>query len=48
MYKNDAHKLGILLKNSNVKFVNFDDKKAFTNINYQDEYKASLELFATK
>ena len=39
MLKNDEHKLGVLLKSSNIKYVEFKDKFSFTNLNYPDEYK---------
>lgn len=38
------HKLGYLLKNSNTNFVDFDDERAFLNINYPQEYQEALQL----
>ena len=44
MLKDDNHKLGFLLKNSNTTFVNFDDEKPFLNLNHPHEYKEALTL----
>ena len=44
MLENDNHKLGFLLKSSNTTFVNFDDEKAFLNLNHPHEYKEALKL----
>ncbi|WP_428737514.1 molybdenum cofactor guanylyltransferase MobA [Sulfurimonas sp.] len=43
MEKNDTHKLHYLLKNSNVNFVNFEDKEKFLNLNNQEEYQQALQ-----
>ncbi len=45
MLQANNHKLGLLLKNSNTKFVHFDDEQAFTNINHPHEYKEALKFF---
>ena len=44
MAKNDNHKLGFLLKNSNTVFVEFEDEEPFLNINHPHEYKRALLL----
>lgn len=44
MIDTDNHKLGFLLKNSNTKFVPFEDEKAFLNLNNPSEYKEALTL----
>lgn len=44
MANEDNHKLGYLLKNSNTTYVDFDDEKAFLNINYPQEYQEALQL----
>lgn len=44
MANDDNHKLGYLLKNSNTNFVDFDDERAFLNINYPQEYQEALQL----
>jgi len=44
MLQDDNHKLGFLLKSSNTTFVNFDDEKAFLNLNHPHEYKEALKL----
>ncbi|MDQ1263222.1 MAG: molybdenum cofactor guanylyltransferase [Campylobacterota bacterium] len=38
------HKLGFLLKNSNIEYLNFDDEEAFLNLNHPHEYQKALEL----
>jgi len=45
MAKQNNHKLGYLLKNSNTVFVNFEDEKIFMNLNNPDEYQKALTLF---
>ncbi len=47
MLKDDNHKLGYLLKNSNTVFVNFDDEKPFLNLNHPHEYKEAQRLINT-
>lgn len=42
MLGNNNHKLGMLLKNSNTKMVNFDDETPFTNLNHPHEYQQAL------
>lgn len=44
MLKNDNHKLGLLLKNANTIFVEFEDEESFFNINHPDEYQNALLL----
>ena len=44
MLKQNNHKLGLLLKNSNTIFVNFKDEKAFLNLNHPHEYEKALQL----
>lgn len=44
MANEDNHKLGYLLRNSNTNFVDFDDERAFLNINYPQEYQEALQL----
>ncbi len=44
MLKNDNHKLGFLLKNSNTKYIHFEDEKSFLNLNHPHEYKEALTL----
>ncbi len=44
MLKEDNHKLNFLLKNSNTKYVRFDDERAFLNLNNPDEYRRALTL----
>ncbi|MFT7860930.1 MAG: molybdenum cofactor guanylyltransferase MobA [Sulfurimonas sp.] len=47
MEKNDIHKLGFLLKNSNVKFLHFYDQEKFLNLNNKEEYKKALKIINT-
>ena len=42
MLNTNNHKLGNLLKNSKTTFVEFEDKKPFTNLNHPHEYKEAL------
>ena len=44
MLEEDNHKLGFLLKTSNTKYVNFQDSKAFLNLNNPHDYKEALTL----
>jgi len=44
MQKNDSHKLGQLLKNSNTTYVYFEDKKPFLNLNHPHDYQEALRL----
>ncbi len=43
MYRDDTHKLGMLLKQSKTKEVNFDSDLAFSNLNLPHEYQAALK-----
>jgi molybdopterin-guanine dinucleotide biosynthesis protein A len=47
MRKEDNHKLGFLLKNSNTNIVTFDDTTPFLNMNHPDEYKKALQILET-
>ncbi|NOQ30903.1 MAG: molybdenum cofactor guanylyltransferase MobA [Helicobacteraceae bacterium] len=42
MLKEGNHKLGMLLKNSNTKFVEFKDEEPFLNLNHKHEYEEAL------
>ncbi|EQB39437.1 molybdopterin-guanine dinucleotide biosynthesis protein MobA [Sulfurimonas hongkongensis] len=44
MLQEDNHKLGYLLKSSKTTFVEFEDERAFLNLNYPYEYKEALKL----
>lgn len=44
MLKNNTHKLGFLLKNSNTLYVDFQDEKPFLNLNHRHEYIEALKL----
>ncbi|MDH4944275.1 molybdenum cofactor guanylyltransferase MobA [Sulfurimonas sp. C5] len=44
MEEQNIHKLNYLLKNSNVKFVPFEDKNKFLNLNNKEEYQKALEI----
>ena len=44
MLEKDNHKLGFLLKNSNTKYVKFEDSKLFLNLNNPQEYQEALKL----
>ena len=44
MLDDDNHKLGYLLKSSNVKYVKFEDDKVFLNLNHPQEYEEALKL----
>jgi molybdopterin-guanine dinucleotide biosynthesis protein A len=44
MLKEDNHKLGFLLKNSDANYVMFDDEKPFMNLNNPKEYQEALTL----
>jgi molybdopterin-guanine dinucleotide biosynthesis protein A len=44
MLKEDNHKLGFLLKNSNTLYVDFEDEKPFLNLNHPHEYQEALKL----
>jgi molybdopterin-guanine dinucleotide biosynthesis protein A len=47
MLKNDNHKLGFLLKNSNTQYINFEDEKPFLNLNHPHEYQKAIEIINT-
>jgi len=44
MLREDNHKLGFLLKSSNTSYVEFEDEKAFLNLNHPHEYQEALAL----
>ncbi len=44
MLQEDSHKLGFLLKNSNTRFIHFENQKKFLNLNKPQEYKEALNL----
>ena len=44
MIENNDHKLGKLLKNSNVLYIEIDDEDAMTNINTPQEYEKALKM----
>lgn len=44
MLNNNTHKLGFLLKNSKTTYVNFQNTKAFLNLNTPQEYQEALTL----
>jgi molybdopterin-guanine dinucleotide biosynthesis protein A len=44
MRDNETHKLGYLLKNSSTQYVDFEDEKAFLNLNHPHEYQEALDL----
>ncbi len=44
MLKDDNHKLGLLLKNSDTFFVEFEDERPFLNLNHPHEYQEALAL----
>ncbi len=44
MQDNNNHKLGMLLKNIETKYVFFEASEAFLNLNYPEEYKKALTL----
>lgn len=44
MLKDNNHKLGYLLKNSNTTYVEFEDEKAFLNLNNPQDYQEALTL----
>ena len=44
MLQDDNHKLGFLLKSSKTTYVNFDNQKAFLNLNNPQEYQEALNL----
>ncbi len=43
MLKEDNHRLGMLLKNSQTSFVEFTDETKFSNLNHPHEYEAALK-----
>lgn len=46
MLKNDIHKVGYLIKNSNFNIVNFNSDEEFINLNFYDEYKKALTIIS--
>ena len=47
MLQSDTHKLTKTLYEANTKFVFFDDKQPFLNLNYPHEYQEALKLLNT-
>lgn len=47
MLQNDNHKLGLLLKNANTSFVDFNDESAFLNLNHPHEYEEALRIISS-
>jgi len=47
MLQNDNHKLGLLLKNANTTFVDFNDESAFLNLNHPHEYEEALRIISS-
>lgn len=47
MLQEDNHKLGQLLKSSKTTFVEFEDERAFLNLNHPHEYKQALKIIST-
>jgi len=46
MLEEDNHKLGFLLKSSNTLHVEFENEKAFLNLNHPHEYEKALTLIS--
>jgi len=44
MVLHDNHRLGLLLKSANTKYVDFSDSKAFLNLNHPSDYQKALTL----
>lgn len=44
MLDENNHKLGFLLKNSNTKYIDFEDSKYFLNLNNPQEYQEALKI----
>ena len=44
MLENGNHRLGKMIKDSNTKYVRFENKDVFTNLNYPEEYEKALEI----
>lgn len=44
MLEEDNHKLGFLLKSSKTNYVNFENEKAFLNLNEPSDYQEALKL----
>lgn len=43
MFEEDVHKLGMLLKKSETKWVMFENEATFANLNHPHEYEAALK-----
>jgi len=46
MIKEDNHKLGFLLKNSQTKYVSFSQIQPFLNLNHPNEYQEALNIIS--
>jgi len=44
MIQKEEHKLGYLLRNAATHYVDFEDEKAFLNLNHPHEYQEALSL----
>ena len=44
MLKEDNHKLGQMLKNAKVHYIDIEDEELLTNVNTQDEYQKALKI----
>jgi len=44
MAEQNNHKLGLMLKNSNSRYVFFENEKTFLNLNHPHEYQEALQL----
>ncbi len=44
MIEQDVHKLRILTKNLNTKYIDFNDDKAFLNLNNKNDYEKAIKL----
>ena len=47
MLNTDSHKLGLLLKDSNSRYVYFKNEKAFFNINNPNQYQEALKIISS-
>jgi len=48
MLKEDKHRLGMLLRSVNTRFVDFEDEMTFSNLNHPHEYEAALKTALPK
>ena len=46
MIKENNHKLGFLLKNSQTKYVHFNQTQPFLNLNHPEQYQEALQLIS--